>query len=44
MELLNNSTELREQLTENAYNHIKDNFNWEDIARQTKDVYMEMLK
>lgn len=44
MELLNNSTDLREQLTENAYKHIKNNFNWEDITRQTKDVYMEVLK
>lgn len=44
MELLNNSPELRERLVENAYKHIKNNFNWEDIARQTKDVYMEVLR
>ena len=44
MELLNNSPELREQLAEDAYKHIKNNFDWEDIAKQTKDVYMEMLK
>ncbi len=44
MKLLSNTPELCEQLAEDAYKHIKNNFNWEDIAKQTKDVYMEVLK
>jgi len=44
MKLLDGSPELRNRLAENAYEHIKNNFNWENIAKQTKDVYMEVLE
>ena len=34
---------LKQKLTENAYNHVKTNFNWEKVAKQTIAVYEELL-
>jgi len=34
---------LRNKLVENAYNHVKTNFNWEKVAKQTIAVYEELL-
>lgn len=36
--------QLGEQLRENAYNRVVDEFNWQNIARQTISVYKEVMK
>jgi glycosyltransferase involved in cell wall biosynthesis len=38
------SEELRAQLAENAFEHIKKNFNWKDVAKKTIEVYEEVLQ